>query len=99
MHMTQEQQPPAPVQIGVNAQYIKDFSFESPNAPHIFAPNETPPELNMGVNVRTRPLAENAHEVLLLLRLEAKLGDKTAFLSELTYGGVFLLPAVPEEQL
>src|SRR5580698_6732261 len=88
-----------PMQIGVNAQYIKDLSFESPNAPQIFAPTQTPPELTMGVNVRTRPMAENTHEVLLMLRLEAKLVGKTAFIAELTYGGVFTLPAAPEEQL
>ena len=91
--------PQPPPQIGVSAQYIKDFSFESPNAPHIFAPVQTPPEINMGVNVRTRPLAENTHEVILMLLLETKLAGKTAFIAELTYGGVFTLPAVPEEQL
>ncbi|MGE3623608.1 MAG: protein-export chaperone SecB [Bdellovibrionales bacterium] len=98
--MTPEQPAPLPsMQIGVNAQYIKDFSFESPNAPQIFAPSEVAPELNMGVNLRTRPLGETAHEVLLMLRLEARLGDKTAFIAELTYGGVFALPKLPEEQL
>ena len=89
---------PAPMQIGVNAQYIKDFSFESPNAPQIFNSMQAPPEINMGVNVRTHPLSGNAHEVMLVLRLEAKLAGKTAFIAELSYGGVFTLPPVPEEQ-
>jgi preprotein translocase subunit SecB len=98
--MDQPQIPLPPAQIGVNAQYIKDFSFESPNAPQIFGPLAAPPELTMGVNVRTRPLTDNkAHEVLLMLKLEAKIKDKTAFIAELTYGGIFTLPAVPEEQL
>src|ERR1700724_3097629 len=99
-------QPMPPSPIGVNAQYIKDFSFESPNAPQIFAPTQTPPELNMGVNVRTRPLTTTTnapdtkpHEVLLMLRLETKLEGKTAFIAELTYGGIFTLPNAPEEQL
>jgi preprotein translocase subunit SecB len=86
-------------QIGVKAQYIKDLSFESPNAPQIFAPDQSPPELNMGVNVRTRPMGENGHEVLLMLKLEARLSGKTAFIAELTYGGIFTLPALPEEQI
>ena len=94
----QNPQPSLP-QIGVSAQYIKDFSFESPNAPQIFAPTQSPPELNMGVNVRTRPMGEQTHEVLLMLKLEAKLSGKTAFIAELTYGGIFTLPALPEEQL
>jgi preprotein translocase subunit SecB len=99
--MTSQPQNPQPSlpQIGVNAQYIKDFSFESPNAPQIFAPNQSPPELNMGVNVRTRPMGEHQHEVLLMLKLEAKLSGKTAFIAELTYGGIFSLPQLPEDQV
>ena len=87
------------IQIGVGAQYIKDFSFESPNAPHIFAPTQSSPNIQLGVNVHTRPSGENAYEVLLALKLEAKLEEKTAFIAELSYGGVFVIPPMPEEQL
>jgi preprotein translocase subunit SecB len=90
---------PAPMQIGVSAQYIKDFSFESPNAPQVFASLQTPPEINLGVNVRTHPIAGGSHEVMLMLRLEAKLEGKTAFIAELSYGGVFILPQLPEDQI
>jgi preprotein translocase subunit SecB len=37
--------------------------------------------------------------VLLLLKLEARLETKTAFIAELSYGGVFSVPPLPEEQL
>lgn len=89
----------SPLQIGVNAQYIKDFSFESPNAPMIFAPTQANPEISMNVNVHTRGVAEHSFEVLLTLRLEAKLEARTAFIAELSYGGLFSLPSLPEEQL
>jgi len=97
--MTETPAAPAPIQIGVSAQYIKDFSFESPGAPQIFAAPQAQPEMNMGVNLHTRPLAENTHEVLLALKLEARLAGKTAFIAELSYGGVFVLPPLPEEHL
>ncbi|HAX90967.1 MAG TPA: protein-export chaperone SecB [Rhodospirillaceae bacterium] len=90
---------PAPVQISVHAQYVRDFSFESPNAPQIFAQGATPPALDMGVNVQTRNLEPHVFEVMLLLKLEAKVADKTAFIVELAYGGVFGLPEMPEEQV
>lgn len=86
-------------QVAVSAQYIKDFSFESPNAPQIFAPMASAPQIQMMVNVQTRALAKDNYEVLLVLKLDAKIEDKTAFIAELTYGGVFILPAMPEEQL
>jgi len=91
--------PPGSMPVTVTVQYIKDFSFESPNAPQIFAPTDKPPQLSMGVNIHTRVLAENNHEVLLALKLEAKLDGKTAFIAELIYGGVFVLPAMPEESM
>ncbi|MDD5585824.1 MAG: protein-export chaperone SecB [Alphaproteobacteria bacterium] len=91
--------PAAPVQIAVNNQYIKDFSFESPGAPQVFAQLTAMPALNVGVNVQTRTLAENIYEVVLMLKLEAKAGDKTAFIAELAYGGVITVPPVPEEAL
>jgi len=85
--------------VTIAAQYIKDFSFESPNAPQIFAPTQSAPEIQMNVNLHTRGVASNNYEVLLMLKLEAKLDNKTAFIAELTYGGVFTVPAMPEEHL
>jgi preprotein translocase subunit SecB len=93
--------PPAPagnIQIGLGAQYIKDFSFESPNAPQIFAHLQTQPQMAMDVNVLSRGLGEGNFESVLKLKLESKLGDKTAFIAELSYAGLFALPELPEEQ-
>lgn len=94
-----EQAASTPVQIAVNLQYVKDFSFESPNAPQVFAPTDQAPTINVGVNVQTRALAENTFEVVLMLKLDAQLEGKTAFIAELSYGGVLTVPALPEEQL
>src|SRR5579862_6277952 len=92
-------QQPAGTPVTVAAQYVKDFSFESPNAPQIFTPTQTAPEITMGVNVHTRNMQGSNYEVLLALKLEAKLEGKTGFIAELVYGGVFVLPAMPEDQL
>lgn len=89
----------APVQVTINSQYLRDLSFENPNAPQIFADNSAPPDINMGINVQTRVLAEHVHEVMLFLRLEAKVNGKVAFIAEAAYGGTFSVPAMPEEQL
>jgi preprotein translocase subunit SecB len=85
--------------VTITAQYVKDFSFENPNAPQIFAPSQSAPEIAMGVNINTRTVGANGYEVLLSLKIDAKLEGKVAFISELVYGGIFSLPALPEEQL
>jgi preprotein translocase subunit SecB len=90
---------PGNVQIGLGAQYIRDFSFESPAAPQIFMPTQSAPDINMGVNVHSRGIGENSYEVLLALKMDAKLDGKTAFIAELSYGGVFAIPPMPEEQM
>jgi preprotein translocase subunit SecB len=96
---TPAQPKPGSMQIGVGAQYIKDFSFESPNVPQIFAPTQSAPAIDMGVNVHTRNVGENTFEVLLALKMAATLESKTAFIAELSYGGIFVVPVLPDEQM
>lgn len=81
----------------VLAQYVKDLSFENPNAPHSLMAGQPQPQVNIAVDVQARLAADDVYEVLLELRCEAKQTDKTAFLVELTYGGLFQLPNVPQE--
>ena len=87
------------ISIGIGAQYIKDFSFESPNAPQIFNEMQTQPQMALDVNVLTRSLGTGMYEAVLKIKLESKLADKAAFIAELAYAGIFNLPGeLPEEQ-
>ena len=87
------------VQIAVHAQYIRDFSFENPNAPQIYTSLTQAPVLEVGVSVQHQPMEKNAHEVVLMVKLEAKTADKTAFIAELAYAGVFEVKGLPKDQL
>ena len=89
---------PMQAPITVNAQYLKDFSFENPNAPQSLG-QTTPPAIEVGVNVGTRNLAPGVFEVTLALNGTAKRGDQTVFIAELTYAGVFTLQGIPEEHV
>ncbi len=90
---------PTSIPIGIGAQYIKDLSFENPHAPQILAELSSQPQMAMDVNVMSRGIGENAFEAVLKIRLESKLGTRTAFIVELAYAGIFSLPALPEEQI
>ena len=59
--------PNQPAQLTVVAQYIKDFSFENPNAPQSLAVGTAPPQIGIQINVNAKPLAENDIEVTLKL--------------------------------
>ena len=86
-----------PLAVTIHTQYVRDLSFESPSAPEIFVQGQTQPAIDLGINVQTRALDEHTHEVMLMLKLEAKTDKASAFIVELAYGGVFGLPAMEED--
>ncbi|MGI6246171.1 MAG: protein-export chaperone SecB [Pseudochelatococcus sp.] len=81
------------------AQYIKDFSFENPNAPRSLAPQEKSPEISIQVNVGGNQIGEEDYVVDLTLEGKAAVGDEVLFAFELVYGGVFRLRNVPAEHI
>ena len=85
--------------ITINAQYIKDLSFEAPATPGVFQLLQAnAPDVSVSVNVNAQPLQDNVFEVQLHIRGECKVAETTAFVIELVYGGVFTLN-VPQEHL
>jgi preprotein translocase subunit SecB len=90
---------PNALPIVINAQYVKDFSFENPNAPQTLLPGQPAPQVSVGVDVRGQQVGENLHEVVLDMRCEAKVGENTAFLVELSYAGLFTIQGIPEEHV
>jgi len=82
------------------AQYVKDFSFENPNAPEIYpAMSEKSPEIT--VNIDVIPVQQDArlYEVVLTLRIRAVTGEKVAFLIELDHAALVSIgESVGEEQ-
>lgn len=72
----------------LSGQYIKDLSFEAPNAPEIFTKMNKAPEIPIHVDVQARRLQDNFYEVVLHFNIEGKVADSTAFILELAYGAV-----------
>ena len=85
-------------QVGVLAQYVKDLSFENPNAPAVYQ-WQGQPQMDVQFNIGTQPVGQDVHEVVLKVEIEAKGNEGVAFRLELLYGGLFALKNVPEEQL
>ncbi|MDE0176483.1 MAG: protein-export chaperone SecB [Defluviicoccus sp.] len=85
--------------LAIGAQYIKDLSFENPLGPEGLAKLTENPKVEVEVNTSARLLAESAYEVSLFIRAEAQSGDATAFIVELTYGGIVIVGDVAEEDI
>ncbi|WP_459697488.1 protein-export chaperone SecB [Acidisoma sp. C75] len=94
----------------VNAQYVKDLSFEVPGAPQIYSILRTAPQVAVNLDVQVKRLVEGQHvyEVTLLARIEATRtpeqgqpteGSAIVFLAELAYAGIFTLNGIPDNQI
>jgi preprotein translocase subunit SecB len=93
---TQAQQPQGPA-LHTMAQYTKDFSFENPSPIESLSQQQNNSNINVTVSVDTAHVRDNAHEVTLGIRVQAMNGEKTLFLVELSYCGLFALVNIPKE--
>lgn len=92
----------ADLPVTILTQYVRDVSFENPNAPESLRGGLTAPELDVNIGMDARKLADpdmkNLYEVVLNARAEAKRGDKIVFIAEVQYGVVVSVgDIVPEE--
>jgi preprotein translocase subunit SecB len=76
-------------QLAISKIYVKDFSFESPQAPLVFKSGEWKPKTNLNLRSAHTHVEEDIHEVVLTITVEAKDEDKTLFLVELQQAGLF----------
>lgn len=79
--------------------YVKDVSFEAPNAPQIFQEiSETDqPQVQLNLGQRATDLGNDLYEVVLSLTLTCTLGERTAYLAEVHQAGVFGIAGFSEQ--
>ncbi|NDF11378.1 MAG: protein-export chaperone SecB [Proteobacteria bacterium] len=88
--------------VSILAQYVKDLSFENPNAPRTIASRNSP-KMDINVDLRAQPIqSQQGHptfEIVIKLVAKASQPEGTAFLVDLTYAGVFALMNIPQKDL
>ena len=84
--------------VGLISQYVKDLSFENPNAPAVFQ-WQGQPQIDVQFNIGATRVGDDAHEVILKIEVRAASADKTAFQAELSFAGLFGVRNVPDDQL
>ena len=86
-------------QIALISQYVKDLSFENPNAPESMQGTGPHPTIKVEFNVSAKPSANNDIEVELRVEARAQQEEKILFNVELAYAGLFRVRNVPQEAL
>lgn len=83
--------------------FIKDFSFENPNAPQVFiTPQKSEPNVELNLQLNNKKLDDHHWEIK--LEISAKVTSKedepkVMFILEIEHGAVFMLKNIPEEHL
>ncbi|CBI75795.1 protein-export protein SecB [Bartonella clarridgeiae 73] len=83
----------------VLTQYLKDFSFENPNAPRSLRPREKAPQIDVNINVNANPIGDDNYDVILSLSVKTKDDTEMLFHVELIYGGIFHIKNIPQEHV
>ena len=84
-------------EIILNMQYIKDFSFENPNAPEVFTYKDVKPKMDVSIDLNASKLQNEVFELSMAINITAKTNDKTMFIIELVYAGIFTIKNVDEQ--
>lgn len=78
--------------------YIKDVSFETPNAPQIFQ-EQGQPNIKLNLNQKVDKLDNTTFEVTLTATVTCELNEKTAYLAEVAQAGIFSMENFEEQAL
>lgn len=100
--MADENQQAAEQQFVIQKIYLKDVSFESPNAPAVFGGDDAgawKPEINVQINSGNQTVGQDLYEVVLTITVTAKQNKKTAFLAEVKQAGLFTVSGFPEQNM
>ena len=92
----QNQQPQG--QFALQRIYVKDLSFEVPNAPKVFL-GEWKPDVNVELSTQASKLDDGKNfEVVLSVTVTVKNAEQVAFIAEVKQAGIFLVEG-PEKQV
>lgn len=96
--MADQDQVTSEKQIAIQKIYVKDFSFESPHTPDVFSKTNWSPKTNLNLRSSHTTGADNHHEVVLTITIEAKEDEQTFFLIELHQAGLFHIAGYDEAE-
>ena len=87
--------------INILAQYIRDFSFENPNAPESLRSGQNNPDMDINIGMDARKIpdenVENLYESVINLRAVALRDKEPLFILEMQYGVTVALNDIPVE--
>jgi preprotein translocase subunit SecB len=85
-------------QFAIQKLYLKDTSFESPDAPHSFSFTSWDPKIELNMTNTHAHINGDIYEAVLCVTATIKLEEKTAFLIEVHFAGLFGITGFDEAE-
>lgn len=82
----------------LRAQYIKDLSLENPHAPASLLALKEAPKVDMNVDLVAQKLQDELFELSMVFTVRTS-AERTLFIVDLTYAGIFALSNIPEDKV
>ena len=83
--------------VKISAQYIKDLSFEVPNAPKVFFETKNKPNVELSIDIDARKIQDESFEVILKIKAEAD--KQKTFILDIQYSGIFVINDIKKDML
>ena len=87
-----------PKQFSIQKLYLKDASFESPDTPHSFRFTKWEPKIDLNLTNTHANIEDDIFEAVLCVTATIKLEEKTAFLIEVHFAGLFSITGFDETE-
>jgi len=88
--------------MNVHKQYLKDLSFESPNAPDVFFQMKERPQMDMNLEIDVQKLKNEEHEhfyeVSLKINASAKQHNRALFITDIVYSAAVSITGLDEKR-
>lgn len=89
--------------VTVHAQYVKDFSFENPNAPDSLRPSNVRPEMDINIMLDARKVPDDQnpdlYESAISLTVKATREGQVTFICEIVYAALVTIKNAPPERI
>ena len=89
---------PAEKQFAIQKLYVKDISFESPNAPLVFT-EKWEPHVDLNLSTKTNKAPQDLYETSITVTVTVKNNEQTAYLVEATQVGIFGVNGFSDEEI
>ena len=83
--------------------YLKDISFENPNAPDVFTTKQGEPKVEVNLGLKNKKMSDknDLYEVSISITANITQGEKgnALFIIEVEHCGLFLIQNIPEQHM